>query len=98
MKPYRRVCYLSALAVVAGMMSTVPARADAVAEFYKGKTISLLIGFGAGGGYDTYSRVLARHFGKHIPGNPTIVPKNMPGSGGLKVANYLFNAAPRDGT
>ncbi len=98
MKPYRRVCYLSALAVVAGMMSTLPARADAVADFYKGKAVSLLIGFGAGGGYDTYSRVLARHFGKHIPGNPTVVPKNMPGSGGLKVANYLFNAAPRDGT
>lgn len=73
-------------------------RADAVADFYEGKTIALMIGFGVGGGYDTYSRLLARHYGRHIPGNPNVVPKNMPGSGGLKVANYLYNAAPKTGT
>ena len=74
------------------------ANADPVADFYSGKTITLLIGFGPGGGYDTYGRVLARHFGKHIPGNPSIVPQNMPGSGGVKVANYMYNAAPKNGT
>ena len=89
--------------LVLGLMasiSTVPgtARADAVADFYKGRTISLFIGYGVGGGYDAYSRILARHWGKYIPGNPNIVPKNMPGAGSLKVANYIANAAHRDGT
>jgi tripartite-type tricarboxylate transporter receptor subunit TctC len=74
------------------------ALADPVADFYHGKTINLSIGFGPGGGYDLYSRVLARHFGNFIPGNPIVVPQNMPGGGGLVVANYLYNAAPRDGT
>ena len=74
------------------------ARADAVADFYKGKSISLIIGYGAGGGYDTYSRVLARHLGNHIPGNPSVVPKNMPGAGAVKAANYIFNATPKNGT
>lgn len=66
-------------------------------SFYHGKSIRLLIGFGPGGGYDQYARVFARHFGRHVPGNPTIVPQNMPGAGGLAVANYLFNVAPPDG-
>lgn len=74
------------------------ARADAVADFYKGKDISLIIGYGAGGGYDTYARVLARHLGNHIPGNPSVVPKNMPGAGAVKAANYIFNATPKNGT
>jgi len=78
--------------------SSAAVRADAVGDFYKGKTISLLIGFGVGGGYDTYSRLLARHFGNHIPGKPSVVPRNMPGSGGLKVANYTYNVAPKNGT
>jgi tripartite-type tricarboxylate transporter receptor subunit TctC len=71
--------------------------ADPVAQFYNGKSISLLIGFGPGGGYDSYARVLARHFGKHIPGQPAVVPQNMPGAGGLAAANFLYNAAPADG-
>jgi tripartite-type tricarboxylate transporter receptor subunit TctC len=70
---------------------------DRVAEFYGGKTISLLIGFGPGGGYDSYARVLARHLGNHIPGQPTVVAKNMPGAGGLAAANFLYNVAPADG-
>jgi len=74
------------------------AQADSVSDFYKGKSISLIIGYGAGGGYDTYSRVLARHLGNHIPGNPTIVPKNMPGAGAIKAANFVFNATPKNGT
>jgi tripartite-type tricarboxylate transporter receptor subunit TctC len=71
--------------------------ADPVAEFYSGKSIVLLIGFGPGGGYDSYARVLARHLGKHIPGQPNVIPQNMPGAGGLAVANYLYNVAPADG-
>ncbi len=89
---------IAALSVVSMTMVSAPAKADAVADYYKGKAISLFIGFGAGGGYDTYARIFSRHFGKHVPGNPTIVPKNMPGAGGLKAANFLANAAPQDGS
>ena len=67
-------------------------------EFYKDKTIELFISSGPGGGYDTYARILARHMGKHIPGAPNIVPKNIDGAGGLRLANILFNTAPKDGT
>jgi tripartite-type tricarboxylate transporter receptor subunit TctC len=69
-----------------------------VADFYKGKTIELYIGYDPGGGYDTYARLVARHIGKHIPGNPDVVPKNMPGAGSVKLANWLWEAAPKDGT
>jgi tripartite-type tricarboxylate transporter receptor subunit TctC len=68
------------------------------ADFYAGKTINLYIGQGPGGGYDLYGRLAARHLGRHIPGNPQVVAHNMPGAGGLKVAQYLFHLAPRDGT
>ena len=74
------------------------AMAQSPAEFFKGKTVNIEIGFPAGGCYDTYGRVLARHLGRHIPGNPTIVPKNMPGAGALKAANFIYNAAAKDGT
>jgi tripartite-type tricarboxylate transporter receptor subunit TctC len=74
------------------------ASAQTPAEFYKGKTIDLYIAYSAGGGYDLYARMVARHLGRHIPGNPTIVPKNMEGAGGLRLANWLYQAAPRDGT
>jgi tripartite-type tricarboxylate transporter receptor subunit TctC len=74
------------------------AKADAVEDFYRGKTISLLIGYAAGGGYDQYARLLARHVGQYIPGKPTIVPRNMPGAGSLSAINNLYNVAPRDGT
>jgi tripartite-type tricarboxylate transporter receptor subunit TctC len=67
-------------------------------EPFKGETINIEIGYGAGGGYDTYGRALARHFGRFIPGNPSVVPKNMPGGGSLRAANYIYNAAPKDGT
>ena len=66
-------------------------------NFYKDKSVTMLIGSGAGGGYDLYSRVLARHMGRHIPGNPHIIPKNMPGAGSIKATNYLYNIAPKDG-
>jgi tripartite-type tricarboxylate transporter receptor subunit TctC len=74
------------------------AHADAVAEFYRGKTVNVLIGVGVGGEYDIQARLVARHIGKHIPGNPTVVAQNMTGAGGLRMANYLYNVAPRDGT
>jgi tripartite-type tricarboxylate transporter receptor subunit TctC len=80
------------------MLAVTSARAvDPVAEFYSGKSITLLIGFGPGGGYDSYARVLARHLGQHIPGQPDVIPQNMPGAGGLAVANFLYNVAPSDG-
>jgi len=84
-----------ALAIIAALPA--PAKAQSVADFYKGKTITLAIGFPVGGGYDLYARTLARHMGRHIPGNPSIVPQNMPGAGGLRVAQFLFTAAPKDG-
>jgi tripartite-type tricarboxylate transporter receptor subunit TctC len=83
---------------VALALSAAPARAQTPAEFYKGKQISAYVGFSAGGGYDLYARVLARHMGRHIPGNPQIVPQNMPGAGSLRAANYIAQVAPRDGT
>lgn len=72
--------------------------ADDVASFYKGRTVTIDIGYSSGGGYDLYARVLARHLGDHIPGKPNVVPQNMPGAGSLKVVNYLANIAPKDGT
>jgi tripartite-type tricarboxylate transporter receptor subunit TctC len=72
--------------------------AGAADDFYAGKTIEMLIGFSSGGGYDIYGRTLARYLGRHIPGNPQIVPQNMPGAGSLKLVNYLYNVAPKDGT
>ena len=67
-------------------------------NFYAGKTIDMLIGFSSGGGYDLYGRTLSRYLGRHIAGNPQIVPQNMPGAGSLKLVNYLYNVAPKDGT
>jgi tripartite-type tricarboxylate transporter receptor subunit TctC len=86
------------LATFLAAMSVTHAHAQAVADFYRGKTITLLIGYTSGGGYDLYARVLARHMGRHIPGNPTVVPQNMPGAGSLRVAGFLYTAAPKDGT
>src|SRR5262245_52671489 len=74
------------------------ARAAGVEDFYKGKSISLVIGYSVGGGYDAYGRLLARHLGKHIPGNPGVVAQNMTGAGSLKAANYLYSVAPKDGS
>src|SRR5262245_20557064 len=85
-------------AVVCLVLSAAPAHAQSAEEFYRGKTINVVIGFSVGGGYDLYARHLARHIGKHIPGNPNVVPQNMPGAGSLKAAGYIFTAAPKDGT
>jgi tripartite-type tricarboxylate transporter receptor subunit TctC len=74
------------------------ARAQSVADFYRGKQVQVLIGYSAGAGYDLYARVLARHMGKHVPGNPAMVPQNVPGAGSLKLANFLYSQAPKDGS
>ena len=85
-------------AVLFASLALAPfARADAIADFYKGRTITLIVGYGPGGGYDLYARLMARHLGRHIPGNPTIVVQNMPGAGSLRATNYLYTVAPRDG-
>ena len=76
----------------------VGARGASAQTSFKGETISINIGYPAGGAPDLYFRVLARHYGRHIPGNPAVVPKNMPGAGTLRAANYLYNVAAKDGT
>ena len=87
-----------AAAACAVMAVATTAQAQSVAEFYKGKTVNLYIGVAAGGEYDLHARLAARVLGKHIPGNPTVVPQNMTGAGGLKMANYLYEVAAKDGT
>src|SRR5262247_276401 len=86
------------IAGIALLAAAPPARADAVAEFYRGKTVNLMIGVGVGGEYVLQARLVGRHIGKHIPGNPSIVPQQMTGAGGLKMTNWLAAVAPRDGT
>jgi tripartite-type tricarboxylate transporter receptor subunit TctC len=87
------------IAAGAAAQATTAARAaDAVADFYTGKSLQLVMGYAPGGGYDVYARALARYMGRHIPGNPAIVVQNMPGAGSIKAANYLYNIAPKDGT
>ena len=71
---------------------------DAVADFYRGKQVDIIVGSSAGGGYDTYARLISRHFGEHMPGNPEIVVQNMPGAGSSKAAGYVYSVAPKDGT
>jgi tripartite-type tricarboxylate transporter receptor subunit TctC len=84
---------IAALAALASV-----ARADNTADFYKGRNISMIIGYSVGGGYDAYARLLARYFGRYIPGEPSIVPQQMTGAGSLRAANYLFSVAPKDGS
>ena len=87
-------------AVAAAVIAALPATAWAQtpAEFYKGKNVDLMVGYSAGGGYDVYARMIARYIGKHIPGNPTVVVKNLDGAGSLRLANALYNQLPKDGT
>ncbi len=87
------------LAVIAMLSATHAACAqDAVADFYRGKQINIYAGSSAGGGYDTYARLLGRHIGRYIPGSPTVVVSNMPGAAGKTVTSFIANVAPRDGT
>jgi tripartite-type tricarboxylate transporter receptor subunit TctC len=96
--PYARVLRraITPLAMLAATMSVV--HADEATDFYRGKQVNLIISYGPGGGYDVYGRLIARHIGKYIPGNPTVVVQNMPGAGSLRGANYLYSLAPKDGT
>src|SRR5262245_24530935 len=80
------------------MLGVTPAAADAVADFYRGKQIRMIVRTTVGGDYDQYSRLIARFMGKHIPGNPAMIVVNMPGGGGITAANYMANVAPKDGT
>ncbi|MCH9050598.1 MAG: hypothetical protein IIA72_05900 [Proteobacteria bacterium] len=98
MKALRYLISLGAIGVLFGAALPQPVQADAVADFYKGKTITLYIGYSAGGGYDTYARTIGRVIGRHIPGNPKVVAKNKPGAGSLKLTNELYNTLPKDGT
>ena len=88
---------LLAVAVVTATLHGI-AGAAAQAPSLAGKTVNVIIGFGTGGGYDQWGRVLARHIGKHLPGRPTVVPQNMPGAGSFNAANHIYNVAPKDGT
>ena len=88
---------LLAMALVLAL-SRSPALADDIADFYRGHTLTVLISYSVGGGYDLYARLLARYLGRHIPGNPAVVPENMPGAGGLRASNFLYAAAPKDGS
>lgn len=93
MKPACRLAALLCLPLVA-----TSARAEPVADFFRGKTITINVASGAGGGYDFFARALAKHLSRHIPGNPTLIVQNMPGAGGARMVNYLYNVAPQDGT
>ncbi len=88
----------AALAILLAVFFAMPVRAQSVEEFYSGRALTLYIGFPAGGGYDLYGRLVARHLGNFIPGAPTIVPVNMEGAGSLRLMNWLYWAPPRDGT
>src|SRR5690349_8591072 len=90
------------LRLVAGAVLACATIASAAAQpagdFYRGKTINLLVGSGEGGGFDLSARLVAQFLGRYLPGSPTIVVQNMPGASGLRVAEFMFNVAPRDGT
>ena len=88
-----RTCVVGVAALIAS-----PAAADPVEDFYKGKTFTFVSGYPPGGGYDSYARIFGRHFGRFLPGKPTVVVNSMPGAGSMVAANYLYNTAPADGT
>jgi tripartite-type tricarboxylate transporter receptor subunit TctC len=90
---WRGLCLLATATLAA-----LPARADSVEDFYRGKNVTMVIGYSVGGGYDLYGRLVARHLGKYIPGQPNIVPQNREGAGSMRAAIYIYNAAPKDGT
>lgn len=98
MSKYLRLASLAAFAFALSGVASQGAKADRVGDFYKGKNLTVIVGFGPSGGYAIYCRQLANYWKKFIPGNPNVVCQFMPGGGGVKAANYLYNAAPRDGT
>ena len=92
-----RRAFACAAAIAATLWPPTVSHADTVEDFYRGKQVVLLVASGGGGGYDTYARAFARHVGRHIPGNPAIIPKNLPAAGGLAAANTLYSVSPKDG-
>src|SRR6516162_5992565 len=86
------------LAAGAAALTALTAPAMAQGPSLAGKNVTMIIGIATGSGMDLWGRAVARHIGRHLPGNPTVVPQNMPGAGGLNAANYIYNVAPKDGT
>jgi tripartite-type tricarboxylate transporter receptor subunit TctC len=86
------------LVVPAMLAALVPQSASAQSDYFAGKTVRMIIGLGAGGGYDLWARMVTRHIGKHLPGNPTVIAQNMEGAGSFRAANHMQSVAPRDGT
>ncbi|MPZ37950.1 MAG: hypothetical protein GEU95_07775 [Rhizobiales bacterium] len=95
---FRRRCAVTAISLAFVVPSMAQAQSQSIEEFYRGKQLSMIIGYPTGGSNDIYARTVARHIGKHIPGKPTVIPRNMPGGGSLVAANHVFNVAPKDGT
>src|SRR5207302_9560599 len=89
---------LNGLLIAMALAPPGAAQADAVSDFYKDHPITLITGYSPGGGFDLYTRVVANHLGKHIPGEPRIIVQNMPGAGSTRAAGHLYNIAPKDGT
>jgi tripartite-type tricarboxylate transporter receptor subunit TctC len=89
---------LLATTLLAALVTAAATPAAAQADVLAGKSVQMIIGFGPGGGYDLWARTLGRHIGKHLPGNPNVVPQNMPGAGSFTAASYIFNIAPKDGS
>ena len=89
---------IGAAVIVAAATLVSPSHADPIADFYRGKTLRMLIGYGPGGGYDIYGRLVAEFLPRHLPGHPTIIPQNMPGAGSFVAAKYIYDVAPKDGT
>jgi tripartite-type tricarboxylate transporter receptor subunit TctC len=98
LKHSRRHCLVVAGVLASVLPAVAQAQSQSLEEFYRGKQLSMVIGYPTGGSNDIYARAVARHIGKHIPGNPTVIPRNMPGGGSLVAANHVFNVAPKDGT
>ena len=93
----KRLFTLLSASIAVALTLAAPARAQSVEDFYRGRSITVLVGFTAGGGYDLYARLLGRHMGRHVPGNPTMVVQNMPGAGSMKATQYVYGVAPKDG-
>ena len=94
----RRPIAAMVLAVTAATILTAPSASAQTGPSLAGRTVQVIVGFGPGGGFDLWGRLVARHIGNHIPGSPSVIVKNMPGAGGLKMVNWLYNVAPKDGT
>jgi tripartite-type tricarboxylate transporter receptor subunit TctC len=89
---------LARLMCIIGLLAPSQSMADAVSDFYRGKDISFIVAYDVGGGYDQYARLVGRHMSRHIPGSPNIIVQNMPGAGGIRATNNLYNVAPQNGT